>query len=143
MASAPYLTFDRQITINDLPVGRSVEETIRLVKAFQFTVSTPVRCFARLEGLFEPSKNLRSGESVSIRAGCQKCVSVIRRHTAAAWAMARRSGPSPDIDAFAIGPVEIGLALPGVGLEVLDMSESQPDASGRVGPWANASSAMS
>ena len=28
----------RQITINDLPVGRSVEETVRLVKAFQFTV---------------------------------------------------------------------------------------------------------
>jgi len=27
----------RQITINDLPVGRSVEETVRLVKAFQFT----------------------------------------------------------------------------------------------------------
>ncbi|GAA5991258.1 hypothetical protein JCM10908_003225 [Rhodotorula pacifica] len=27
----------RQITINDLPVGRSVDETIRLVKAFQFT----------------------------------------------------------------------------------------------------------
>ena len=26
-----------QITVNDLPVGRSVEETIRLVKAFQFT----------------------------------------------------------------------------------------------------------
>ncbi|KAG8901630.1 cTPxI [Tulasnella sp. 403] len=26
----------RQITINDLPVGRSVEETIRLIKAFQF-----------------------------------------------------------------------------------------------------------
>ncbi|KAF9650412.1 peroxiredoxin [Thelephora ganbajun] len=26
----------RQITINDLPVGRSVEETVRLVKAFQF-----------------------------------------------------------------------------------------------------------
>jgi len=25
----------RQITINDLPVGRSVEETIRLVMAFQ------------------------------------------------------------------------------------------------------------
>ena len=30
--------FYRQITVNDLPVGRSVEETIRLVKAFQFTV---------------------------------------------------------------------------------------------------------
>ena len=29
----------RQITVNDLPVGRSVEETVRLVKAFQFTVS--------------------------------------------------------------------------------------------------------
>ncbi|KAI0739514.1 peroxiredoxin [Daedaleopsis nitida] len=27
----------RQITVNDLPVGRSVDETIRLVKAFQFT----------------------------------------------------------------------------------------------------------
>ncbi|KAF9512586.1 hypothetical protein BS47DRAFT_1330230 [Hydnum rufescens UP504] len=27
----------RQITINDLPVGRSVEETLRLVKAFQYT----------------------------------------------------------------------------------------------------------
>jgi len=24
------------VTINDLPVGRSVEETLRLVKAFQF-----------------------------------------------------------------------------------------------------------
>lgn len=27
----------RQITINDLPIGRSVEETLRLVKAIQFT----------------------------------------------------------------------------------------------------------
>uniref|UniRef100_A0A8C3FYU2 Peroxiredoxin-1 n=1 Tax=Cyclopterus lumpus TaxID=8103 RepID=A0A8C3FYU2_CYCLU len=27
----------RQITINDLPVGRSVEETMRLIQAFQFT----------------------------------------------------------------------------------------------------------
>merc|ERR1712080_609244 len=27
----------RQITINDLPVGRSVEESLRLVEAFQFT----------------------------------------------------------------------------------------------------------
>ena len=26
----------RQSTINDLPVGRSVDETLRLVKAFQF-----------------------------------------------------------------------------------------------------------
>ena len=29
----------RQITMNDLPVGRSVDEALRLVKAFQFTVS--------------------------------------------------------------------------------------------------------
>ena len=27
----------RQITINDLPVGRSVEESLRLLEAFQFT----------------------------------------------------------------------------------------------------------
>ncbi|OZJ04843.1 Peroxiredoxin [Bifiguratus adelaidae] len=27
----------RQITINDLPVGRSVDETLRLIEAFQFT----------------------------------------------------------------------------------------------------------
>ncbi|KAF8882978.1 peroxiredoxin [Infundibulicybe gibba] len=27
----------RQATVNDLPVGRSVDETIRLIKAFQFT----------------------------------------------------------------------------------------------------------
>ncbi|XP_002042920.2 peroxiredoxin 1 [Drosophila sechellia] len=27
----------RQITVNDLPVGRSVEETLRLVQAFQYT----------------------------------------------------------------------------------------------------------
>ncbi|WP_411023111.1 peroxiredoxin, partial [Salmonella sp. s51228] len=27
----------RQITMNDLPVGRSVDETIRLVQAFQYT----------------------------------------------------------------------------------------------------------
>nr|CAD7411848.1 unnamed protein product [Timema cristinae] len=29
----------RQITINDLPVGRSVDETLRLIQAFQFTDS--------------------------------------------------------------------------------------------------------
>ena len=27
----------RQITVNDLPVGRSVDEVLRLVKAFKFT----------------------------------------------------------------------------------------------------------
>lgn len=29
--------FLRQITMNDLPVGRSVDETLRLVQAFQYT----------------------------------------------------------------------------------------------------------
>ena len=29
----------RQITVNDLPVGRSVDETLRLVQAFQYTDS--------------------------------------------------------------------------------------------------------
>jgi alkyl hydroperoxide reductase subunit AhpC len=32
-----FLASGRQITINDLPVGRSVDETLRLVEAFQFT----------------------------------------------------------------------------------------------------------
>jgi hypothetical protein len=32
----------RQITMNDLPVGRSVDEALRLVQAFQFTMSGPV-----------------------------------------------------------------------------------------------------
>lgn len=27
----------RQITVNDLPVGRSVDETLRLVQAFKYT----------------------------------------------------------------------------------------------------------
>ena len=27
----------RQITVNDLPVGRDVDETLRLVQAFKFT----------------------------------------------------------------------------------------------------------
>ena len=30
------LHIDRQITVNDLPVGRNVDEIIRLIKAFQF-----------------------------------------------------------------------------------------------------------
>ena len=32
----------RQITINDLPVGRNVDEALRLVQAFQFTVSLTI-----------------------------------------------------------------------------------------------------
>lgn len=32
----------RQITVNDLPVGRSVDETVRLIQAFQFVVRVVV-----------------------------------------------------------------------------------------------------
>ncbi|KAI2803190.1 thioredoxin peroxidase Tpx1, partial [Blomia tropicalis] len=42
----------RQITINDLPVGRSVDETIRLIKAFQFTDKHGEVCPAN----WEPNK---------------------------------------------------------------------------------------
>uniref|UniRef100_A0A8C9B967 Peroxiredoxin-1 n=1 Tax=Phocoena sinus TaxID=42100 RepID=A0A8C9B967_PHOSS len=35
----------RQITINDLPVGRSVDETLRLDQAFQFTDKRGKVCF--------------------------------------------------------------------------------------------------
>lgn len=33
----------RQITINDLPVGRNVDEVVRLVEAFQFTDEVCIR----------------------------------------------------------------------------------------------------
>lgn len=34
----------RQMTVNDLPVGRSVDEAMRLLKAFQFTVQFSSGC---------------------------------------------------------------------------------------------------
>jgi len=43
----------RQITINDLPVGRSVDETLRLVKAFQHTDSHGEVCPAN----WQPGKD--------------------------------------------------------------------------------------
>uniref|UniRef100_A0A182QA86 thioredoxin-dependent peroxiredoxin n=1 Tax=Anopheles farauti TaxID=69004 RepID=A0A182QA86_9DIPT len=43
----------RQITINDLPVGRSVDETLRLIKAFQFVEKHGEVCPAN----WEPEKN--------------------------------------------------------------------------------------
>lgn len=43
----------RQITINDLPVGRSVDETMRLVKAFQYTDKHGEVCPAN----WEPGKD--------------------------------------------------------------------------------------
>lgn len=35
----------RQITINDLPVGRNVDEVVRLVEAFQFTDEVCIKDF--------------------------------------------------------------------------------------------------
>lgn len=43
----------RQITINDLPVGRSVDETLRLIKAFKFTDEHGEVCPAN----WDPEKN--------------------------------------------------------------------------------------
>lgn len=43
----------RQITINDLPVGRSVDETLRLIKAFQFVDKHGEVCPAN----WDPEKN--------------------------------------------------------------------------------------
>lgn len=43
----------RQITINDLPVGRSVDETLRLIKAFQFFEKHGEVCPAN----WDPEKN--------------------------------------------------------------------------------------
>ncbi|KAI0781666.1 peroxiredoxin [Irpex lacteus] len=47
----------RQITINDLPVGRSVDETIRLIKAFQFVEEHGEVCPANWQ---EGSKSLKA-----------------------------------------------------------------------------------
>lgn len=43
----------RQITVNDLPVGRSVDETLRLIKAFQFVEKHGEVCPAN----WDPKKN--------------------------------------------------------------------------------------
>ncbi|KAJ7719442.1 thioredoxin-like protein [Mycena maculata] len=53
----------RQITVNDLPVGRSVEETIRLVKAFQFTDEYGEVCPANWK---EGSKTIKADPKASL-----------------------------------------------------------------------------
>ena len=40
----------RQITINDLPVGRNVDEVLRLIRAFQFTDQHGEVCPANWDG---------------------------------------------------------------------------------------------
>lgn len=46
----------RQITVNDLPVGRSVDETLRLVQAFQYTDEHGEVCPAN----WDPKKNAKT-----------------------------------------------------------------------------------
>lgn len=46
----------RQITVNDLPVGRSVDETLRLVQAFQYTDIHGEVCPAN----WDPKKNSKT-----------------------------------------------------------------------------------
>jgi alkyl hydroperoxide reductase subunit AhpC len=64
MFSASYLIDPkgvlRQITMNDLPVGRSADEELRLVQAFQFTVSDlscPVNWKVGRRSRATPSRN--------------------------------------------------------------------------------------
>lgn len=53
----------RQITINDLPVGRSVDETLRLVQAFQYTDENGEVCPA---GWFPGKKTIKPNPKESI-----------------------------------------------------------------------------
>ncbi|KAJ7583337.1 thioredoxin-like protein [Mycena floridula] len=53
----------RQITVNDLPVGRSVDETIRLIKAFQFTDKHGEVCPANWQ---EGSKTMKADPKGSL-----------------------------------------------------------------------------
>ncbi len=49
----------RQITMNDLPVGRSVDETLRLVQAFQYT-DKHGEGTAVIKGLLHPKTKILS-----------------------------------------------------------------------------------
>ncbi|KAF5350135.1 hypothetical protein D9756_009092 [Leucocoprinus leucothites] len=53
----------RQITVNDLPVGRSVDETLRLIQAFQFTDKHGEVCPANWT---EGSKTIKPNPSESL-----------------------------------------------------------------------------
>ncbi|KAI0698020.1 peroxiredoxin [Cytidiella melzeri] len=53
----------RQITVNDLPVGRSVDETIRLIKAFQFVEEHGEVCPANWQ---EGSKSMKADPKGSL-----------------------------------------------------------------------------
>lgn len=48
----------RQITINDLPIIRSVDETLRLVQAYQFTDTYGEACSVGWNNSRRKSKNL-------------------------------------------------------------------------------------
>lgn len=53
----------RQVTVNDLPVGRSVDETIRLVKAYQFVEAHGEVCPANWHEGSETLKPTQAGIS--------------------------------------------------------------------------------
>lgn len=65
----------RQITMNDLPVGRSVDETLRLVQAFQYTDKHG-------EGtLISPNRQMKSQKSdIHILADQMILADVILKH---------------------------------------------------------------
>lgn len=58
----------RQITVNDLPVGRSVDETLRLVQAFQFTDKHGEVCPAG----WKPGADTMKADPVGSKAYFQK-----------------------------------------------------------------------
>merc|ERR1712168_314990 len=59
----------RQITINDLPVGRSVDETLRLVHAFQFTDKHGEVCPAG----WKPGQNTMKPDTKGKQKYFEKC----------------------------------------------------------------------
>ena len=62
----------RQITVNDLPVGRSVDETLRLLKAFQFVEKHGEGIGIRLIVAFE-SLLIQSIMDISMRVAFLVC----------------------------------------------------------------------
>ena len=94
----------RQITMNDLPVGRSVDEALRLVQAFQFTVSGFLCCTAPM-GADEIRRDarmnmvkcvLRIGRKVGKRSGriLLRNLSTLLLLIVATKRTARQAGPN-------------------------------------------------
>ena len=71
----------RQITMNDLPVGRSTDETLRLLQAFQYTdkhgEGAVLSCYENRESFFHLSFSL----SCWLASRCRHNYSQSRRET--------------------------------------------------------------